>query len=51
MRKATFSFVMSGSLEQLCSHRTDFHEIWYLSIFGKAVEKIQDSLKSDKTKG
>ena len=36
--------------EQLGSHWTDFNEIWYLSIFRKkSVEKIQDSLKSDKT--
>ena len=28
-------------MEQLGSHWTDFHEIWYLSIFSKSVEKIQ----------
>jgi len=22
-------------MEQLCSHGTDFHEIWYLNIFRK----------------
>ena len=27
-------------LEQLSSHLTDFHEIKYLSIFKKAVDKI-----------
>ena len=37
--------------EQLGTHRTDFHEIWYLSIFRKSVEKIQVSLKSGKNKG
>ena len=26
----------------------DFHEIWYLSIFRKPVDKIQVSLNSDK---
>jgi hypothetical protein len=26
--------------EQLDSHWTDFHEIWYLRIFRKFVEKI-----------
>ena len=28
-------------MEQLCTHRTDFHKTWYLSIFLKSVEKIQ----------
>jgi len=28
-------------MEQLGSHWTDFHEIWYLSTFRKFVEKIQ----------
>ena len=31
-------------IEQLGSHCTDFHEIWYLSIFLKSVQKIQVSL-------
>jgi hypothetical protein len=26
---------------------TDFHEIWYVSVFRKSVEKIQVTLKSD----
>ena len=34
--------------KKLGSHRTDFHEIWYLSVFRKYVENIQVSLKSDK---
>jgi len=33
------------------SHWTDFHEILYLSIFRKSVEKIQDSLEKDKNNG
>jgi hypothetical protein len=49
MRKATISFVMSTRpsgrpyvrMEQLDSHWTDFHEIWYLSIFRESVEKIK----------
>ena len=41
----------SVQTEQLGSHRTGFHEIRYLSIFRKSVEKIQDSLKSDKNTG
>jgi hypothetical protein len=35
-------------MEQLGSHSTDFHEIWYLRIFRKSDEKIQVSIKSDK---
>ena len=37
--------------EQLCSHLTDCHEIWYLSIFRKSSEKIQVSLISEKYNG
>jgi hypothetical protein len=39
---------LSICIEQLSSHQTDFHEIWYLSIFRKSVKKIQVSLKCDK---
>ena len=39
-------------MEKLGSHWTDFHEIWYLSIFfRKSLEKILVSLKSDKNNG
>jgi len=38
-------------MEQLGFHCTDFHEILYLSTFGKPVEKIQVSLESDKNNG
>jgi uncharacterized protein (UPF0261 family) len=38
----------SVGTEQLGSHRMDFHEIWYLSIFQNTIEKIQVLLKSDK---
>jgi hypothetical protein len=38
-------------MEQLGSHCSDFHEIWYLNIFRKPVYKIQVSLKSDKNNG
>jgi hypothetical protein len=41
----------SVRMEQLGSHRTDFNEIWYLSVFRKSVEKIQVLLKSDKITG
>jgi hypothetical protein len=32
------------AMEQLGSHREDFHEFRYLSIFGKSIEKFQVSL-------
>ena len=38
-------------IEQLGSHSTDFHEIWYLSIYRKHLENIQGSLKSNKNNG
>ena len=37
--------------EQLGCHWTDFHEMWYTSIFRKSVENIQTSLQSDKNNG
>ena len=42
---------LSVHMEQLGSHWADFHEIWYLKIFRKSVEKIQLSLKSNNSKG
>ena len=36
---------------ELGSHWTDFHEILYLGIFPKSVDKIQVSLKSNKNNG
>ena len=41
----------SVRMEQLGSDWTDFHEIWYLSIFRTSFGKIQVSLKSDKNNG
>ena len=38
-------------MEQLGSHWTNFHEIWYLWIFRKLSRKIQVSLKSDHNNG
>jgi hypothetical protein len=38
-------------MEQLGSHWTDFHEILFLRISRKSVEKIQVSLKPDKNNG
>jgi hypothetical protein len=39
---------LSVRMEQLGSHWTDFHEIWYLRILRNSVEKVQVLLKSDK---
>ena len=41
----------SARMEQLNSHWTDLHEVWYLSIFREFVDKIPVSLKSDKNNG
>jgi hypothetical protein len=38
-------------MEQWGSQLTDFHEIWYLRIFQKRVEKIQVWLNSNKSNG
>ena len=54
MCKATVGFVMSvcpSILEQLGSHWTDIHEILYLIIFRKSVERTQVWLKFDKNTG
>jgi hypothetical protein len=52
LQRATISFAVSVHLsicmKQLSTNRTDFHRIWYLSIFRKSAEKIQVSLKSKK---
>jgi hypothetical protein len=42
---------MPVRIEQHRSHWTDFHEIWYLRIFRKSVERIQVPLKSDTING
>ena len=41
----------SVRIEQLGSHWTDFHEILYLRVLRKSVEKIQVSLKPNKNYG
>jgi len=41
----------SVHIEQLLSHWTNFHQIWYLSTFIKYLEKIEVSLKTDKNNG
>jgi len=40
----------SVHMKLLCSHWKDFHEVLYLSIFLKFVEKMEVTLKSDKNK-
>ena len=51
-RLSTCMFVcLSVHMQQLGSHWTDFHEIRYLRIFLKLVEKIQVSLISDMNNG
>jgi len=50
LREASISFAISVRLsawEQLGSHWMDFHEISYLIIFRKSVQKIPISLQSD----
>ena len=42
---------MSVHIERFGNHWTDFHEIWYLSIFRKCAQKIQVSLNPDKNNG
>jgi len=37
--------------KRLSCHWTDFYESWYLNIFRKFIEWIQDLLKSDKNNG
>jgi hypothetical protein len=44
---AVFSIVMSVRMKKLGSHMRDCGGIWYLRLFQKSVEVIQDSLKSD----
>ena len=55
MRKADIFFVttlhLSIRMEQLGSHLMDIHEIWYLIIIPKFVEKIQVLLQYDKNNG
>ena len=55
LRKATIGFALPACLsirmEKFGFHWTDFHEIWYLRITRKFIEKIKVSLKSDKNNG
>jgi hypothetical protein len=53
VQKTDYSFQVRlwVRMEKLGSHWTEFHEIWYLKIFGKSVEKIQISFKSYENNG
>jgi len=42
---------MSVGVERLRSYWTGINEIWYLSVFRKAVQNIQVWLKYDKNDG
>jgi hypothetical protein len=50
MRKSLLTSSCPSVSTELGYHRTDFHKIWYLSIFRKAVQKIQALLNSDENK-
>ena len=45
------SVLLYVRMEQFDFYWTEFHEIWYLSIFRHSVKKIQVSLTSRKDKG
>jgi hypothetical protein len=45
------SVCLSLCMEQLCSYWTNFHDIWYLRIFRKSTDKMQDSFKPDMNNG
>jgi hypothetical protein len=49
--KRLLAACLSVRAKQLSSHWMDFHEILYLSIFRKFVEKVQVSLKPDNNNG
>ena len=53
--KATISFVtsvcLSVRMEQLGSHWTDFHEIWYLNVFETTCRENSSFKKSDRKNG
>jgi hypothetical protein len=40
------SICLPVRMEQLGSHWTDFHEIWYFNILRKSVEEIRVSFKN-----
>jgi uncharacterized membrane protein SpoIIM required for sporulation len=41
LRKATVSYVISDNMEQLGSHPADFHEISFMRICQKSLDKIE----------
>jgi hypothetical protein len=50
-KRLSASSCLSVRMEQLGSRWSDFHEIWDLSIFRKAVEKTEFSVPSHKNNG
>jgi hypothetical protein len=48
LKKAAITFDMFVHMEQLSSHRMDFHQIWSVRIFLKSEKKIQVPSKFDK---
>jgi hypothetical protein len=50
-KRLVTSSCLSVRMEQLVSHTTDLHEVWYLSIFRKYVDKIQLWLNPDNNNG
>jgi hypothetical protein len=40
LNSSCLSICLSVCMEKLCSHWTDFHEIWYLNMFRKSVKEI-----------
>ena len=48
LKRLSASSCLSVRIEQLGPLWTDVHEILYLSIFRKSVEKVKDLLKYDK---
>jgi hypothetical protein len=53
LRKMTklFQICASARVEQLDPKWTNFHEIWYLKVFRKSLEKIRLPIRTDKNNG
>ena len=51
VRKIARSDCLYVRTERFGCHWTEFHELWWLGIFGVSVEEIQDSLKCDQNNG
>jgi len=51
LASSCLSICLSVRLEQLGSHWTEFHEIWYLIVSRKSVETVKVALKPTKNNG